>query len=81
VIRETGEYLMHVHLEDISRRQHKHLMPGEGEINFPAIYDALQGIRYSRYVSVELYDHFDDPGRAARQAREFLSSWTAIPVC
>lgn len=81
VIRETSEHLMHIHLEDISNRQHKHRMPGQGEINFSAIHDALQEIRYSRYVSVELYDHFDDPGRAARQAREFLSSWTALAVC
>jgi len=81
VIRETSEYLMHVHLEDISKRQHKHLMPGEGEINFSSIHEALQEIKYSRYVSVELYDHFDDPGRAARQAREFLSSWTVAIPC
>ena len=81
VIRETSEYLMHIHLEDISKRQHKHLMPGEGDMSFSAIQDALQEIKYSRYVSVELYDHFDDPIQAARQAKNFLSTWCATIPC
>jgi sugar phosphate isomerase/epimerase len=80
VIRETKELLLHVHLEDISNRQHKHLMPGEGEIEFSPIRDALQDIGYSRCVSVELYDHSADPWQAAQQAREFLSSWTVATV-
>jgi sugar phosphate isomerase/epimerase len=81
VIRETSDLLMHIHVEDIAKREHKHLMPGDGDINFSAIQDALQGIGYSRYVSVELFDHFHDPGQAARRAREFLSSWTAAAPC
>jgi sugar phosphate isomerase/epimerase len=80
VIRETQELLMHVHLEDISNRQHKHLMPGEGDVEFSPVRDALQDIGYSRCVSVELYDHFADPWKAARQAKEFLSSWAAATV-
>jgi sugar phosphate isomerase/epimerase len=77
VIRETGELLMHIHVEDIAKRQHKHLMPGEGDIDFSAIQNALQESGYSRYCSVELYDHFEDPMQAAREAKDFLSPWAA----
>jgi sugar phosphate isomerase/epimerase len=75
VIRETCNLLKHVHLEDISRRRHKHLLPGEGGINFDAVRDALLEIEYSHYVSVELFDHWQDPESAARRAKDYLASW------
>jgi fructoselysine 3-epimerase len=75
IIRECKSLLVHVHLEDIAGRQHKHLIPGEGDIDFAPIFQALSDIGYSGYVSLELQDHCDDPASAAALSRERVLSW------
>jgi sugar phosphate isomerase/epimerase len=64
-------WLRHVHLEDIAAtRVHHHLVPGEGAIDFPAVLQALKGIGYTGWVTVELYPYIDNPDVAARTALE-----------
>lgn len=75
VIRETEPFLWHVHVEDISGRVHKHLPPGEGQIAFGPIGDALRET-YGGFVSFELYDHAENPEDAARYCLQALRSWS-----
>ncbi len=67
------DYSGHFHLEDIGRsRVHHHLLPGDGAIDFQAVFDAMERIGYRDFVTVELYTYEDRPVEAARHAIEFL---------
>jgi sugar phosphate isomerase/epimerase len=54
-IRRAGAKLAHVHIEDMVRGVHEHLMFGEGELDLPAVLSALEG--YDGMVAVELSRH------------------------
>ena len=75
-IRETFErwrgVLWNVHLEDMRRGVHEHLMFGEGEMDFPAILRGLHEIAYAGGVFVELSRHGHDAVNVARSALAFL---------
>ena len=64
--------LWNVHIEDMRRGVHDHLMFGEGEIAFPPILQALREIGYPGGMHVELSRHSHDAVNTARQAMEFL---------
>jgi fructoselysine 3-epimerase len=64
--------LFHLHMEDIKGRKHYHLVPGEGDINFQRIFEALGRVGYESFVSVELYTHPNDPESAAARSLEVL---------
>lgn len=71
----AGEYA-HVHLEDIAdTRVHQHLVPGDGAIDFRALFAALDEVGYDGWVTVELYPFLDDAAGVARRAREHLDAW------
>jgi sugar phosphate isomerase/epimerase len=73
VIREMPAQIAHVHLEDIgSNRVHQHLTPGKGVINFRAIFDSLDAIRYRGWVTIELYPYETTAAGVARLAWEHL---------
>ena len=72
-IQKLAPHIRHFHLEDIaSTRVHHHLIPGTGAIDFPEVFQAIRGIGYDGWLTVELYPFVDDPDQAARQAREML---------
>ena len=63
------KHIRHFHLEDIAAtRVHRHLVPGEGAIDFAAALRAIQGIGYDGWVTIELYPYVEDPDGAARTA-------------
>jgi sugar phosphate isomerase/epimerase len=72
VIRAWRERLNNVHIEDMRRGRHEHLMFGEGEIDFPPVVAALAEVGYAGGVYVELSRHSHLGPVAARQAIEFL---------
>ena len=72
-IRQWGEKLWNVHIEDMRRGVHDHLMFGEGEMDFPPILAALRGVGYAGGVHVELSRHSHDAVNVARRSLEFLS--------
>lgn len=73
-IRRWAPRLVNVHLDDMRRGVHEHLMFGEGEIDFPPVLYALKEIGYANGVYVELNRHSREGPSAARQALEFLRS-------
>lgn len=75
VAQRFANRIFHVHLEDILRGKHYHLVPGEGDMDFAAIFSALAAIRYNGFVTVELYTYHDDPGHAARVAFDRLNTF------
>ena len=72
VIRRWAPRLANVHVEDMRRGRHEHLMFGEGEIDFPPILRTLEEVGYIGGVYVELSRHSHEGPTAARRAFEFL---------
>jgi sugar phosphate isomerase/epimerase len=72
VIHRFRDRLANVHIEDMRAGVHEHLMFGEGEMDFPPIFEALRRINYQGGVYVELSRHSHEGPEAARKALEFL---------
>src|SRR5262249_47895609 len=58
-IRQWKDWLWNVHIEDMRRGVHEHLMFGEGEMDFGEVLGALREVGYAGGVHVELsrYSH------------------------
>ncbi len=65
--------LFNVHLEDMKRGVHEHLMFGEGEMDIAAVLAALKRINYDYSVNVELSRHSHNAVETARKTFEFLT--------
>ena len=65
--------LCNVHLEDMRRGVHEHLMFGDGDMDVRSVLTALRAIDYSGSVNVELSRHSHDAVHTARAAFGFLS--------
>jgi sugar phosphate isomerase/epimerase len=73
VIRTMPKHIAHVHLEDIGKnRVHQHLTPGKGAIEFRPIFDALESIGYTGWVTVELYPYETTAAGVAKAAWDNL---------
>ncbi|MFQ5801221.1 MAG: sugar phosphate isomerase/epimerase family protein [Candidatus Hydrothermarchaeales archaeon] len=73
-IEEMEGHLNHVHLDDAKYGQHphKHLIPGEGDINYREVFEYLESIKYHDFISIELNQHTEYPKDAAKKTMEFL---------
>jgi sugar phosphate isomerase/epimerase len=71
-IQRWKDVLWNVHIEDMRRGVHDHLMFGEGEMDYPPILRALREIGYAGGVHVELSRHSHDAVNAAARALAFL---------
>jgi len=71
-LRRQRVRLFNVHIEDMRRGVHEHLMFGEGDMDFGAVFLALREIEYAGPVHVELSRHAHDAVRAATEAYRFL---------
>jgi sugar phosphate isomerase/epimerase len=71
-LRRWRDWLWNVHIEDMRRGVHDHLMFGEGEIDFAEVLAALAEIGYTGGVHVELSRHSHDAVETARRALAFL---------
>jgi sugar phosphate isomerase/epimerase len=72
VLRTWQDRLCNVHIEDMRRGVHEHLLFGEGEIDFPPVMKTLAEIGYSGCVNVELSRHSHVAPQVARDSFEFL---------
>jgi sugar phosphate isomerase/epimerase len=66
--------LNHVHVDDAKYGQHphKHLLPGEGDVDYHEVFEYLESIKYQNIISVELNQHTEHPKDAAKKTMEFL---------
>lgn len=67
----------HMHVEDIRGRLHHHEIPGDGDIDFPALFRILHAGGYPGFVSVELYNHADVYPTALRRSLDLLAPLAA----
>ena len=73
-LRKWRRLLWNVHIEDMRRGVHDHLMFGEGEIVFGPVLRTLREIGYAGGVHVELSRHSHNAVETARQALAFLQA-------
>ena len=78
-LRRWRNWLWNVHIEDMRRGVHDHLMFGEGEIDFAEALAALAEIGYTGGVHVELSRHSHDAVETARRALAFLRDHVSPP--
>jgi len=71
-LRRWRDRLWNVHIEDMRRGVHDHLMFGEGEIDFGEVMSALREIGYAGGVHVELSRHSHNAVETAQRALAFL---------
>ncbi|CAN5378949.1 sugar phosphate isomerase/epimerase [soil metagenome] len=72
-VRTLAGRIWNMHVEDLPGRKHYHMVPGDGDFDWAALYNALKAIGYDRYLTVELYTQTADPQTAAARSFEFLS--------
>ncbi len=74
VIDRWSDRLMNVHIEDMRRGVHEHLMFGDGEMEFGPILAAFCDANYLGPLHVELSRHSHVGPDAVREAFRFLTS-------
>jgi sugar phosphate isomerase/epimerase len=78
IIHTHANWLAHFHANDPNKRG-----PGFGSTDFCPILQALADIRYSGWISVEVFDYTPDPDTIARESIRYLkecSSKIKLPV-
>lgn len=74
VLRSVETPLHQVHIEDIRGGVHEHLPPGDGELDFPGLWRALEGIGYQGPVCFELSRSSHAAPDMLRRARAAFST-------
>lgn len=72
--------IWNVHLEDIRGNKHFHLVPGEGDVDFAAVFAALRRHGYVGCVTVELYTCANRADTAASRALSHLRQFASVPA-
>jgi fructoselysine 3-epimerase len=73
-VTELGDRLFHVHLDDNLAQRDQHLVPGEGDFDFPEFIEALRLAKYDGFLGVELgWDYTIDPDPAAQSTMAFMT--------
>ena len=72
-VRTWGPRIANVHIEDMKRGVHDHLMFGEGTMDFPPILQALRDVHYAGGLHVELSRHSHMGSEAMRRAAAYLN--------
>jgi sugar phosphate isomerase/epimerase len=67
------EKIGHIHIEDIaSTREHHHLIPGLGAIDYDAFFKRLMALGYKKDICLELYPYTETPCEAGLKSIENL---------
>jgi sugar phosphate isomerase/epimerase len=66
------DVLWNIHLDDMRRGIHDHLMFGEGEVDFADVFKGLTDAGYPGGVYVELSRHSHDAVNTARKSIQFI---------
>lgn len=80
-IRRLAGRIWNVHVEDIRGGKHHHRIPGDGDLDFAAIFRALSATGYTGAVTVELYTCSAIADEAARRSHGVLAPLlAAVPL-
>lgn len=71
-VRQYVKQLRNIQLDDMRKGNHRHLMFGEGEVDFSSFFAALAEIKKELPACVELSEHSRVAVQTARESRDFL---------
>lgn len=74
-VRTWAPRIANIHVEDMVRGVHEHLMFGAGTMDFAPIFRALHEVEYAGGVHVELSRHSHMAVEAVRRSADFLRPW------
>jgi len=67
-IRRMAKMIVHTHVEDIAGKVHKHLLPGQGDIDLKAVIAALRDAGFAGSLTIDLFNLGDKPDEMAKAA-------------
>lgn len=70
ICREVVPFLAQVHLEDMRRGVHEHLLPGDGDLDFVSVLHAIAAGAYAGPVCFELSRHSHMAPQAVKKCRD-----------
>lgn len=78
-IDKVKDHLQVIHVDDVFRKDfpHRHLIPGQGDIDYGQLFVYLKNIKYDGWLSVELNKHNEYPKRASFLAKKFIDTFLA----
>jgi len=72
---KMGDDVKHIHLIDAESTSEDHLIPGDGEMDFPRIITYLKEVGYDGYLSLELFSRYEnEPDFAAERGYKVIRS-------
>ena len=74
IITKFKKKIFHTHISDCKNNVHFHLLPGKGIINFQEMYNSLNSVGYSGFLTAELYTYSHMPQEAASKAFMYLEN-------
>ncbi len=77
-VERLGPVIRNLHLEDIKDRVHRHLLYGDGDIDFDRIFAAVRRIDYQGDITPDLYPFKDDYCAAISASEKFLRSHLSL---
>lgn len=77
-IRQLAPAIAHTHVEGMAAGVHRHLLPGEGDLDLVAVCRVLREIGYTGYYTVDLFSIEDDPKSWAKQGLEAMREILAL---
>lgn len=80
IITKFKDRIWNLHIEDIANQKHYHLIPGDGTMDFDAIFNTLREIEYDRFVTVELYTYAHNPQYASTRSFDFLEDYIKVKI-
>ncbi|WP_334104750.1 TIM barrel protein [Muricomes intestini] len=70
---KMGEDVKHIHFVDCEKTSEDHLIPGDGEMDFPRIVSYLKEIGYDGYLSLELFSRYaNEPAFSAERGYKVI---------
>lgn len=69
-------YILNLHIEDIAGTEHRHLLFGEGTIQFDPIFKWLKESDYTGNITPDLYPYAETPKKAIASAERLLSKYS-----
>jgi fructoselysine 3-epimerase len=72
---KMGSDIRHIHFIDATKHCEDHLIPGDGEIDFPHLVKMLKEVDYQGYLSLELFTCYEnEPEFAAAKGMERITA-------
>ena len=72
LVRRYFAYIRHVHVNEMDGRY-----PGTGNLNFLPVFKVLASLKYSGWISLEVFDSKPSPTQVAREAMNYLRNLDA----